>query len=400
MVALKQGSSHTMVATHTPDSEASMALLPNNIPQLLIIDDEPTNHEIMRRIFDADYVIHEARSGQGGIDRLADNAYDVVLLDIVLPDMDGFDVLKQIRDTPETADLPVIMMSGITDAEFVARGLNEGANDYITKPLNETITRARVKTQLQLKKLSDERKRTIEQLQQLTELRDHLFKIASHDLKNPLSNLRLAHQEIQYLVPDNPEIETLQAIMEVSLNDMQTMIEDFMDAAALQNGKLDVQPDCVELSGNLIYVVNQYEAGAERKNIRLELARPDMLVLADSQRLTQVIANLVSNAIKYSPENTTVKVWAERRDNQRARLFIADEGPGVPEKERPLLFQEFSKLSPRPTGGESSTGLGLWIVRQLAEMMNGSAGVDFPTGGGSTFWVDLPVCQTNYQTTE
>lgn len=369
-----------------------MVLLPNNIPHLLVIDDEPANLELIRSVFDADFVIHGEKNGRRGLDRIRETDYDVILLDVMLPDIDGFGVLREIRSDPATADLPVILMSALNNARYIVQGLRDGANDYITKPFDLTVVRARVRTQVELKKLSDERKRTIEQLQELHDLREHLFKIASHDLKNPLANLKLAYQELGYMLPDTPDVAALQSIIDVSLNDMQTMIEDFMDAAALQNGKLKVTVDCLDVADSLLYVMSQYENNATRKQIRLEYEPASVLVMADSHRLVQIASNLVSNAIKYSPSHTTVRVWAERLAPERVRLNFADEGPGIPEDERDQLFQEFSKLSPRPTGGESSTGLGLWIVKQLATLLGGRVGADFPDDGGSIFWVELPAC--------
>jgi signal transduction histidine kinase len=381
-----------MIYTAAPQPGVEMALLPNNIPHLLVVDDERINHDILAHAFYADYVIHHVYNGHDALEMIAAHPYDVILLDVMMPIMSGFEVLAHLRHQPETADLPVILMSAMTDSEFIARGLTEGANDYLTKPFDMLVVRARVRTQIELKKLSDERKRTIEQLQQLQELRDHLFKIASHDLKNPLSNLRLAFQELRYLTPTTADAEPIQNIIEMSLHDLQIMIDDFMDAAALQNGKLRVTLDCVEVEDSLLYVINQFLPGARRKQIELSLQETDTVVIADPQRLTQILGNLVSNAIKYSPPNSAIRLWAEARGKSRVRIFVADEGPGIPENERHLLFKEFSKLSPRPTGGEGSTGLGLWIVKQLVLLLKGQIGVEFPPGGGSIFWIDLPAC--------
>src|SRR5262249_25620667 len=114
--------------------------------------------------------------------------------------------------------------------------------------------------------------------------------------------------------------------------------------------------------------------------------------LADYDRLVQILNNLVSNAIKFSTPDSTVTVSAERRD-KAVRIRVADQGPGIPADERADLFKPFSKLSPRPTAGESSSGLGLWIVKEMATLQKGTVGVDCPADGGSIFWVELPLAK-------
>jgi two-component system, sensor histidine kinase and response regulator len=360
------------------------------LPNLLVIDDDPVNRELMRRLFESEYCVASAGSGKAGFDALTHTEFDVVLLDVMMPDMNGFDVLKQIRSTPNTADLPVILISSLTDSDYVVQGLQAGANDYLTKPVNPHVARARLGTQVKLKRLLDEQKRAIIQLEELNTLREHFFRIASHDLKNPLANLRLAHYELSYFVPDNDDTAVLRDTIDTSMSYMQSLIEDFLDAAALQNGKLDVDIDTVDLNQCLTAVFEQYSITADNKEIALRVTNANAQVAADRQRLIQVIGNLVSNAIKYSPPSTTVTVWTEVTGG-RARIYVSDEGPGIPPEEHARLFKEFSKLSTRPTNGESSNGLGLWIVQHLMQLMNGAVGINSRIGAGSTFWLELPI---------
>jgi two-component system, sensor histidine kinase and response regulator len=144
----------------------------------------------------------------------------------------------------------------------------------------------------------------------------------------------------------------------------------------------------IQLSDVIEHVTMQYELAAEKKGIALKIDSTQGQVIGDSARMNQVIGNLLSNAIKYSPIDSEVRIWTEKRGD-KIRLSIADKGKGVPELERHLLFTEFSKLSTRPTAGEGSTGLGLWIVRHLMELQGGEAGADFPAEGGSVFWIEM-----------
>src|SRR5262249_400306 len=148
--------------------------------------------------------------------------------------------------------------------------------------------------------------------------------------------------------------------------------------------------DHIPLNNLLSDLLTEHSLNARRKNICLEVESWDGTVWADPSRFHQVLGNLVSNAVKYSPPNTTVSVRTEQRDDSVV-IYVADQGPGIPADEQNKLFTQFGKLSPRPTGGESSTGLGLWIVKHLVTIQNGEVGVISPPEGGSTFWVRMPV---------
>ena len=251
------------------------------------------------------------------------------------------------------------------------------------------VARARLRTQVKLKRLLDDHKRAIAQLEQLNQLREHFFQIASHDLKNPLSNLRLAVHELNLYVPETDDTLSLQNAVDVTLEQMQILIEDFLDVAALENTALELTASYVDIKDCLQQVVNQYARAASRKQITLMVSDVQGVVVADKNRLMQVIGNLVSNAIKFSPSNTTVRLWTQT-SNERLRIFVQDEGPGISLEEQERLFSEFVKGNSKPTGGETSTGLGLWIVNKLVHLLNGEVGIESAPGRGAIFWVELP----------
>lgn len=356
---------------------------------LLVIDDNRNNRELLRRLFETDYHVTVASNGMAGLDIIAQGKVDLVLLDIMMPDMNGFTVLECIRDNPATFDLPVILVSGLTDNDNIVQGLQLGANDYLTKPINLHVAQARVSTQIKLKRLLDEQKRTIAQLEQLSQLREHFFRIASHDLKNPLTNLNLAISELNRFVPPTEEASGIQDAIDTTLEQMHTLIEDFLDMAALENTSLELSSSAIVMKDCLQQVVNQYRRAASRKRITLTVGDVDGIVVADKNRLLQVIGNLVSNAIKFSPPGTSVSLWTQT-SGERLRIFVRDEGPGIAPDEQVRLFNEFVKGSSRPTGGETSTGLGLWIVSKLVRLLNGSVGIESTPGHGAIFWVELP----------
>jgi two-component system, sensor histidine kinase and response regulator len=358
-------------------------------PHLLLVDDDPTNLVLLRRLLEPDYQCTCVNSGAETLAALKQAPYDVVLLDIMMPIMTGLQVLEVIRATPAIATVPVILVSALSDSSDITRGLELGANDYITKPVDLSVVPARINTQLMLKQLVDERNQVIEDLRAAQATRERFFRIATHEMKNPLANLRLAHHLLRTYTADNSKAQDTLQTMGQTISTMQEVINDFLESATIQSGKLDLNMASVPLERMLWEVVQQYETAATRKQISLQVLSTVGTVWGDYSRLMQVTANLVSNAIKYSPPSSTVSLWSEVR-NQQIFWCVADQGKGVPANERPYLFAEFGRTSNRPTGGESSTGLGLWIVKQLVALHQGEVGAEFPDEGGSIFWVALP----------
>ncbi len=360
---------------------------PANTPCVLIVDDEASNIAILDRLFRDTYRTVTCTSGQTALDLLARETFDLVLLDIMMPLVSGLDVVKWMRQEPRTAELPVILISARMDENDIVEGLTIGANDYITKPFRLAELRARVRTQLTLKRLQDERRETISELREAHEMKDRFLRIASHDLKGPLSNLRLVNYLMRHQVEEGSRLCELISTADSNLTTMQGVINEFLDLAALQSGKIDLRMGEVALEQVVSDLVQQYHLNALKKDISIEMA-VEGVVFADKGRLMQGLGNLISNAIKYSPRETTITIHSEAHED-RVRICVADQGPGIPAEERDRLFTQFGKLSARPTDGESSTGLGLWIAKHLTELQGGAIGVDTPQDGGSIFWIEL-----------
>lgn len=356
---------------------------------LLLVDDDPTTLMLLRRIFDADYQTLTAQNGEEALAVLKQHPVDLVLLDLQMPRMDGSTFLDIVRNQPQTRDLPVVIISASSDTRDVVSGLQLGANDYITKPINTHVTRARVKTQLALKQANDTKNETIERLYQSQETQNLFYRMITHDLKAPLTNLRLGHYMLRDYIGNDPKACDILENLDINVNAMLEMIISFLDAARYQQGSVQQQIEALNLGEVAARTLDQFRMQAQRKQIMLNAGSFDCAVLADRVLLAQMLDNLVSNAIKFSPPETTVRLSVERRADM-LRLAVEDQGPGIPIEERHRLFQMFARLTPRPTGQETSTGLGLWIVKTLAEMQNGRVGADFPADGGSIFWFEIP----------
>ena len=361
----------------------------NHKPHILVVDDEPDNRRLLNRILAHRAKITEAGDGHSALEILSRESYDLVLLDIMMPDMTGLQVLEIIRGQSATADLPVVLISALSDTDDIVRGLQLQANDYIVKPIDIDVVMARVETQLKLKQTSDLQKQAIAELEAAQQMKDKLLRIASHDLRSPLSNVNMVHALLRDYVADQPDALEILDTLQVTVGKMKGIIEEFLDVSKFQTSGIDITLGPVEVSEIVAAVAAQYSRMAFDKNIAIQTVDLPGVALADHARLEQALNNLVTNAIKYSPRDTVISLWSDVQDG-RVRLNVADQGPGIPAGERDKLFKEFSQLSTRPTAGEASSGLGLWIVKQMVNLQGGAVGVDCPQDGGSIFWIDLP----------
>jgi two-component system sensor histidine kinase/response regulator len=356
---------------------------------ILIVDDHLINRELMRNVLEREHNIFSAGSVKDARPILEAEAIDLILLDIMMPGVSGLEWLEELRDNPRTKRLPIILVTALSDTQDIVRGLDLGANDYISKPLDMRVLIARVRSHLVLKRLMDERENTINKLVEVERLRSNLFRIVSHDLKNPLNNIRMAEHILREKSDQEAHLPFLNTI-KTTVDAMQYVIDDFLQMIELDSDSVKIDLAEVSLRDVFNDSLAQYEVSAKNKAIHLTAENTDLHVIADYSRLRQALNNLVSNAIKYSPQDRAVTIRCQQGGDGMTYIAVQDQGPGIKPEEREQLFKEFGSTSNRPTDNETSTGLGLWIVAHLMEIQNGQAGVDFPAEGGSVFWLAVP----------
>lgn len=372
-----------------------MELLPPHIPsprfggRILVVDDDENNRDLLiRRLRLEDHHIEGAEGGRRALEMIHAGDYDLVLLDIMMPEVNGIEVLRRLRETHSPAALPVIMATAKDDSHDVADALKLGANDYVTKPLDMIVLLARIQTQLRLLWFQRESER-------LGRLREHFISIASHDLKSPLSHVfgyanLILEIEAARSEPNEEIIGFGRRIVEAART-MRSIVEDFLDFQALQEGQLHLDRADNDLNAIAREVIRDNETYARQKQMTLaadlDPALPPLSL--DAPRIRQVVQNLVDNAIKFSPAGGHPRLRTSRAGDA-VRLEVSDDGPGLNPGDLEIAFDRYARLSNKPTGGEKSSGLGLTIARFLVEAHGGRIGVHNNDGGGATFWFELP----------
>ncbi len=389
-------------ASGAPSSPAPVVPVAREVPgevdlsgrKILIVEDSAMIRKKVRYLLEkAHFDVYEAKSGEEGIWLAQECLPDLILLDVVMDRLDGFETCERIKALPDFADVPIVFLTGKTETEFIARGFSAGGSDYIGKPFNPQEAFPRIRTHLKIRVLSAFRQRNIDELKKLNNAKDKLLRMASHDLRNPLSAINgLADMLRMGAVGElNEEQKEVAATIHSASGSMMQMLTDLLDLSTLESNvvRLDVaEQDPAELVSSL---VNLFKVSASRKEIELKLVKrgESSPLPMDGHQVRRLLENFLSNAIKFSPRGTTVSMvlW---QTEERCYFDVEDEGPGIAPEEQKLLFKEFSRTSNKPTGGEKSTGLGLSICRKIAEAHHGAVSMSNLEQGGSRFRLELP----------
>jgi two-component system, sensor histidine kinase and response regulator len=376
--------------------DADKSKLSNN--HILVVDNDIHVCHLIQAMFFESYQVTLAMDGTEAISVLEDKHFDAVLLDVMMPQISGLDVLEHIRSHPDHNDLPVLLLSAATDAQTIKRGFELGANDYLTKPITRDIAQARVQAQIDLHNALIERDMLIKTLEDQKAARERLTRMVTHDLKHPLGNIRMAENLLRGHFTGDKQGQAMLDSIALALEASEELLGDFSDAYSV-TGDIKIELESVSLNGVVSDVALRYLGDANRKQIELHVDKCLLHVHADKSQLRRVVSNLVSNAIKYSPHDGDVYITAVQKGDM-VRLSVTDQGAGIPAEEQQQLYTEFGRLSTRPTGQETSTGLGLWIVKTLIETMGGQVGYEQAATGGAVFWMELPDATAATQASE
>jgi len=358
--------------------------------RVLVVDDIGANRELLRSLLVPEgVVVDEAKDGIEALERVATHPPDVVLLDVQMPRMDGFEACRRLKSNPATAAIPVLMVTAHSEREQRLEGIRAGANDLVTKPVDGADLTLRVRNALHTRRLYTRLDEQLAELRRLEGLRDDLTYMLVHDLRSPLTalsvTLQVAAGELDDSTPAKADlVEATQATSRLA-----DMISDILDVGRLEAGGLPLHLETVDLRELCTDAIRAIWSG--RQSVRVQPDWPDEAFGARVDRtiVSRVVANLVDNGVKFGPADEAVRVGLERRGD-RVRVTVADRGPGVPAEARAEIFAKY-RQGRGGGNGRRSTGLGLAFCKMAVEAHGGTIGVDAPAGGGSLFWFELPV---------
>lgn len=394
---------------------------PATLPVVLLVDDEEHIVENLTEFLQHDFMVLSATHPEKAMAILKEQAVDIIISDLRLPAMNGIEFLKHSIDI--APDSERILITAYADISNVIQSINEAkVSYYLTKPIDLPQIRLVVQQAAEMARLrrtnahllaelqknnqqleekvairNKELQQAHEQLKHLQKTREQMINMAIHDLKNPISNLQLAISELQRLNP-SPEAQELLHIAQDSSDIASSLVSDMLIVASLSKIDPDTKREIIEPSALLSASIQAFKNAAQRKSITVKADFPPYLpaFFANTQKLREAFDNLISNAIKYTPVGGIVTVSARLNDKTLV-ISIRDTGLGMTQEDMQNAFGEFKRLSAQPTNGESSTGLGLFIVKKIIDLHDGTVVISSEgLGKGTVFTLTLPLNQQNF----
>ena len=360
--------------------------------RVLVVDDQDTNRLLLRDLLEAQgHEVIEAVDGSEALQQVATTAPDVVLLDIGMPGMDGFEVCRHIKAEPTTASIPVLLVTALSQRDQRLLGIGAGANDYITKPIDQSDLALRVRNAVRMHQLFVEVQQQYRRLERLELLRDSLVHMIVHDLRSPLSGIRAYLDLLKLDGAGRLDREMTQSIDEARkvAVEMTEMVTDLLDVSRLEAGKMPLELAFSDLGVIATDAVTGIGAAARRVSLQLEQPSERLRAMVDPSVIRRVVANLVGNAIRFTPASGRIRVSVQGAETG-VRVAVQDTGPGIPHEFHETIFEKFGQVEAARHGTKPSSGLGLTFCKFAVEAHGGSIGVDSVVGQGSTFWFIVP----------
>ncbi len=361
--------------------------------RILWADDNRDMRDYVSRLLGARYDVEAVADGQTALEAARARRPDLVLADVMMPKLDGFGLVRELRAHPDTRTLPVILLSARAGEEARVEGLGAGVDDYLTKPFSARELLASVAARLEIARLYEAEQRARSQAERANRAKDEFLATLSHELRTPLNAMLGWVRLLRSGTLDEATARRGLEVVDRNVNHQAKLITDLLDISRIISGKLTLDMAVVDLAAIVASVVDAMRPSAEEKAVAVRsiLTPGAVPINGDAERLRQVVANLLSNAVKFTPRGGHVTVRLERIGN-RARLAVRDTGKGISRDFLPHIFERFRQADASSTRSEAGLGLGLTIVRHLVELHDGSVtAASAGEGKGATFTVDLPV---------
>lgn len=363
--------------------------------KILIVDDVMSNVLLLKVLLTNEkFAIATASNGRQALEQVEKENPDLVLLDVMMPDMSGFEVAQHLKSNPNTADIPIIFLTALNSTADIVKGFQVGANDFISKPFNKEELIIRVTHQISLVAAKRLILSKTEELQRTIAGRDKLYSVIAHDLRSPMGSIKMVLNMLILNLPSEKigaEMYELLTMANQTTEDVFSLLDNLLKWAKSQIGKLNVVYQDVDLVEVTDGVIEIFSMVASLKKIRIHEMKPEkMMVNADIDMLKTVVRNLLSNAIKFSKENSEVLVKMEEVDGM-AVVSVQDYGCGISEEGQKKLLHTDTHFSTFGTNNEEGSGLGLLLCKDFVVKNGGKLWFTSKEGEGSIFSFSIPV---------
>ena len=369
------------------------AAQPDSMGRLLVVDDLEANRRILRGLLQRfGYEIAEAEDGEMALGMIRDNDYDTILLDIMMPKMDGYEVCNRLKSDVRTEHIPVLLVTALCDRDSRLRGMQAGADEFLSKPFDSKYLPIRIQNAVRAKRLHDQVEDNFNQLSRSERARSALVQAIVHDLRSPLCSIQgslALHEQATDLETAKSHIR--QARGECSR--MINMVGELLDVHRFEAGEIAVHPETSRITTLVGEAVKELPQPNAVQRLKLQLSSPELTCWADPGILVRVLRNLVVRALSVSPEGTDVPIIGTTESDGSVRLAVHDRGPAIPAELHATIFEKFHydpSVIEQGTVKATPTWLSLAYCRLAIEAHGGRIGLETSSEGGNQFWCHLP----------
>ncbi len=370
--------------------------------KILVVDDDNNLRETLVDLLEIEgYKVYQAGNAAECLEICASEFFQIILMDYNLPDKNGMDLIREIRSF--NRDSQIIMITAYASLGAIMEAMQESVYDFLMKPvdfdyLKRTINRALDKYFLEEsnRELVAELKTRNEDLDRLNNMKSKFFSMVSHDLSNSLMTLKMSFDMFRKKFTPNEEQQQKMMFMNESIGQIEHLIKDLVDWAAIEKGKLRIEKNRFELTENLKKTAEIFKDKASKRNIQISFESVGAIpVIADEKRIRQVISNLLENAVRHTPDNGTIEIVVSKIDEKNAKVSVKDSGDGIDPAVAPSLFTSFMQVGTKDRVGR--LGLGLSIAKEIIVNHGGKIWAESDgLGKGATFNFTLPIAGISF----
>ena len=354
---------------------------------MLVVDDEPRNRAIATAILRLEHDVEEASSAAEAYARLEGGGIDLVLLDVMMPGIDGITACREIKARYAEPFLPVLLFTALDDQEHRNLGFEAGADDFLTKPVDRREMLLRVRAFLKLRQQEHLIRRQIAELRRVDRMKDDLEALLVHDLRNPMTGVEgMLHLLHGSATDDDQRRHAEWALM--GMAQLRGLVEDMLRVRLIEDAQLPLHRRPANLHELAKAAANALRGEAELRALSIAVEGSDTEVAVDPTLVRRAIENLVANGLRYTAPGTQVMICTRPTPAGGGVIEVADRGPGIPDVRKRELFQRYASLDAK--GGRAGHGLGLYMVRLATEAHGGEVAVEDRPGGGTVFRMRLP----------
>lgn len=376
--------------------------------KILVVDDVQSNVLLLKALLGRErFGIVYAMSGMEALEKVKSEHPDLILLDVMMPDMDGFEVAGHLKVEPEYAEIPIIFLTALNDSASVVRGFQLGANDFISKPFRREELLIRVEHQLSLVDARRIILRQTEELRKTIAGRDKLYSVIAHDLRSPMASIKMLCNTIMMSIDQQTVPADVFEMLEMTnrtAEEVFSLLDNLLKWTKSQLGKLSNVPQTIDMVGLIDGVIEVFKpiAGSKSISLKLDSAVESVHVTVDIEMIKSVVRNLISNAIKFSHKDTTVVIRVKVQDvedenkteegnDKEVLVTVSDSGCGIKKEDQEKLLNEATHFTTFGTDSEEGSGLGLLLCKDFVSKNHGRLWFTSEEGVGSNFNFTIPL---------